>query len=487
MEDTRLLASAPPTAYDATDLEKAPTEAPASPREELVPLLQLAWPMFASFAMEMLPGFLSVALVGHIESPHTKEFVDAATLSTVFLNVSGLSVGLGLASAMDTLCAQSVGAGKSHLLGIYLQSGIIVLSLAYVPMVLLNWHTTYFLDALGQDATVSALAGNFSRVTVLCLPSLFCYELLKKVMQAQEVVDVMVFIAAASNVVYVGVGYYLCYHTSLGFLGAAYARLVSNFVMPLLVLPYLAWNPVHRTWWAEGETLGTQWRAALAHVSEFIVFGVPGMLMMLMEWWAFEIVALMAGWMADPVLSLSVHSVLVNLVSVLYSVFFGISEAATIRIGTALGANEPARAKAIAVAAFVAAFGSALGVAGILLCTHNVLPALFINDPAAIAQTQRMLFFFAMFELVDGSNCIAQGLLRGMGRQSIGAFVNAMAYYAVGIPVAAVAGFAWHMDIEGLWLGITFGISTACVVFVYTIFRTDWRTMADNAAERMAE
>ncbi|EQC24928.1 hypothetical protein SDRG_17186 [Saprolegnia diclina VS20] len=477
-------AYAPPPA----DLEKASAiETPTSTRAEILSLVQLAYPLVATFAMEFLPGFLSVALVGHLNSAYTKEFVDAAALSTVFLNVSGLSIGFGLASAMDTLCSQSVGAGKIYMLGVYLQSGMIVLSLAYIPMVLMNYNTTFFLNLLGQDAMVASLAGEFSRVTVFCLPSLFLYELLKKVLQAQHIVAPMAYIAVASNFIYIAVGYYLCYHTSLGFIGAAYARLVSNSCMPLMVLPYLLWNPVYTTWWPDEHTMSSQWGEAFAHVYEFVTFGVPGMLMMLMEWWAFEMLALMAGWMPNPVLSISVHSVLINLSAMAYSLFLGISVATTIRVGNALGAYEPQRAKAIAKAAYCVSFAAAMFVATFFLATHNVLPAFFINDPSSIAQTQRALFFFVIFEVLDAMNCVAQGILRGMGRQAIGAYVNAMAYYAVGIPVAGVVGFYCELDVQGLWIGIAVGVFSAFCVYSWTLQHTNWRAMADKAVERMTD
>ncbi|KDO30696.1 hypothetical protein SPRG_04598 [Saprolegnia parasitica CBS 223.65] len=483
-EATSLLSPRAPT---DSDVEAAMTlETPINPRAEIIALLHLAGPMFATFLLEILPGFLSVVLVGHINSPHTKEFVDAATMSTVFFNVCGLSIGVGLATAMDTLCSQCVGAGKEHLLGMYLQSGFVALLLAYVPMLVLNWHTTYFLEALGQDPMVATLAGDFSCITIFSLPLIFVYELLKKVLQAQEIVSPMVYIAVLGNTVFVAVGYYLCYFTDIGFLGAAYARVACSASMPIFALLYLAWHPVYKSWWPTDTSAASQWRDAVAHVPEFIALGVPGMLMILMDWWAFEILAFMAGWLPFPVLSLSVHSVLVTITVLVYSVYFGISEATTIRIGLALGANEPMRAHAISNLAQRISFVAAIFVAGLFVLTHNVLPALFIKDHDSITKTQRALYFLALFEFVDGMNCVVQGILRGMGRQSIGAYVNAAAYYGVGIPMAALFGFYFEGNVLGLWAGITFGPLAAYCIFSWILWGTDWRAVARRTFDRMA-
>ncbi|EQC38319.1 hypothetical protein SDRG_04038 [Saprolegnia diclina VS20] len=74
-----------------------------------------------------------------------------------------------------------------------------------------------------------------------------------------------------------------------------------------------------------------------------------------------------------------------------------------------------------------------------------------------------------------------------MGRQSIGAYVNAAAYYAVGIPMAALFGFYFEGNVFGLWAGIALGLLTACCIFSWILRGTDWRAAARNTFERMAD
>ncbi|ETV77787.1 hypothetical protein, variant 3 [Aphanomyces astaci] len=378
------------TKHQQADLEKVHLNADAHPdlRQETVALLQLAFPIIATLALEFLPGAFSVAIVGHIDSPLRKEYVDAATLSTMFLNISGLSIGCGLSTAMDTLCSQTVGAGKLYNLGMYFQSGLIVLGSMFLPSLILNYHAEYFLLALHQDPVVAALAGTYSRVSVWCLPGFFLYELLKKVLQAQNIVHPMAYIAIVSNVVYGLLGYYMCYYTELSFLGAAYARTISNTLLPVFALIYLTWNPVYKVWWPADHSVSSQWKAALAHVPEFFTLGIPGMLMMLMEWWAFEVCAVMAGWMEDPVLAISVQSVLMSLSAQAYSLFLGLSIATTVRLGNALGANEPHRAELISRVALGVALVAGAFVSLVFLVTHEYLPLIFISDPASIEYVQ---------------------------------------------------------------------------------------------------
>ncbi|KAF0728872.1 hypothetical protein Ae201684_013441 [Aphanomyces euteiches] len=247
--------------------------------EESFELVKLALPIIATLILEFLPGAFAVAVVGHIDSPLKKEYVDAATLSVMFLNITGLSIGFGLSTAMDTLCSQTVGAGKLYNLGMYFQSGLIVLGSMFIPAWIVNYNTEFFLLALGQDPTVAALAGSFSKISVFAMPGVFLYELIKKM--------------------YFGLGYYLCYETDIGFLGAAYARAISQSLLPIFAYLYLLWNPVHKDWWPTDH----------------------GMLMMILEWWAFELCEVIAGWMPNPVLSISVQSVLMSLASQAFSIY----------------------------------------------------------------------------------------------------------------------------------------------------------------------
>ncbi|KAF0717786.1 Aste57867_2103 [Aphanomyces stellatus] len=127
-----LIAALTPTKSKQLDKIHFNVDAAPSFRDEAIALIQFAFPIITTLVLEFLPGAFSVAIVGHIDSPLRKEFVDAATLSTMFLNITGLSIGFGLSTAMDTLCSQTVGAGKLYNLGMYFQSGLIVLG--YVLM-----------------------------------------------------------------------------------------------------------------------------------------------------------------------------------------------------------------------------------------------------------------------------------------------------------------------------------------------------------------
>eukprot|EP00128_Syssomonas_multiformis_P014961 Colp12_sorted_trinity150504_noHs@14191 len=105
-------------------------------RVEWLALFQLTWPVVLTFVLEMSPGIVSVAFVGHLPG---QLYLDASALATMFSNVTGLSIGFGLTTALDTLASQANGAKNYKLIGVYVQRGLLIIALACVPIWAVNW------------------------------------------------------------------------------------------------------------------------------------------------------------------------------------------------------------------------------------------------------------------------------------------------------------------------------------------------------------
>ncbi|ETK87217.1 hypothetical protein L915_08305, partial [Phytophthora nicotianae] len=175
-----------PSLQSEQDLDRLDEPNP-QPKDEAKILVKLVGPVMITTFLEFLPGFMSIILAGNMDSPQSQHYVDAATFSITILNMTSLSVGLGLASALDTLCSQAHGAKRYEKIGIYFQTGVIVLTVTLIPMLFVNAFTEPILKWLGQDAEVASYAGEFSRWMLPGVPCLFLYELTRKVLQAQNI------------------------------------------------------------------------------------------------------------------------------------------------------------------------------------------------------------------------------------------------------------------------------------------------------------
>ncbi|RLN94912.1 hypothetical protein BBJ28_00016718 [Nothophytophthora sp. Chile5] len=454
--------------------ELQPHEPEPDAAQELQTLLTLVYPVVTT-ALEFLPGFTCIILAGHMESPRTQQY---------FMNITAYSVGFGLTSALDTLCSQAYGARRFEKIGIYFQAGLQIICACLGPIFLLNWYSERFLLAMGQDPEVSRLAQDFSRWVLLGVPFVFLYELVRKVLQAQNIMKPLVAIAALGNVVNIVTGYVLTYHTSMGFEGIALSRSLGNIALPLLLVPYFYLHPHHLSQWWRGWDV----KAAMAHIGLFLRLGVPGMLMMVMEWWAFELLTLMAGVLPNPVVSVSAHAVLVNINNLIYMIFAGLAVAVNIRVGNCLGANAPKQAKLACGVALTLTLAISLTFAVSLFVFRGSIPILFLNDQQSIARAASVLAVWAPLEVLDGLNAVIQGVFRGAGKQKVAATVNVVAYYVFGIPLGALLGFHFVFGVEGLWLGFGFGIFVSASLLFFLLFeRWTWVELAEDAQKRTAE
>ncbi|KAG6596054.1 Multidrug/Oligosaccharidyl-lipid/polysaccharide (MOP) Flippase Superfamily [Phytophthora cinnamomi] len=435
-------------------------------------LLKLVGPVMITTFFEFLPGFLSIVLAGNMDSPYTPQYL---------LTLVSTAIGLGLTSALDTLCSQAYGAKRPEKIGEYVQTGVVVLSANLILVFATSWHAEVLLTWLGQDAEVASLSASFSRWMLPGIPFHYAYELTRKALQAQHILTPLVIIAVVGNAVNIGVGYLLAYHTSVGFNGIAMGRSVGNMVLPLCLIPYFVWRPHHlRQWWASPWNL----KVALGHLQVFMRLGVPGMLMNAMEMWGLETLSILSGLLPDSVVSVAAHSVLVNVNLLVYTTFAGLSVAANIRVGNCLGAGLPKTARLARTAALRITFGVATVFALFLYGFNGAIPRLFLNAGKSADLASKVMALWSPLTVVDGLNCVSQGIFRGAGEQKSGAITNALAYYGVGIPAGVYLAFQCELGVEGLWFGTGIGDTLAVITLTLLMkYCWNWEKLADRAKD----
>lgn len=160
-----------------------------------------------------------------------------------------------------------------------------------------------------------------------------------------------------------------------------------------------------------------------------IRLALPGLVMILAEYLAFEILTLSASWISPT--HLATQSVLSTISTLAYQIPFPVSIAASTRIANLIGATLSDAAKINAKVSVVIAL--AIGTLNmiVLSSTRNYIPKLFTSDPEVIELTANTLPLNAAFQLFDALAALMNGILRGLGRQEVGGYVNLFAYYVV--------------------------------------------------------
>eukprot|EP00123_Amoebidium_parasiticum_P011426 comp20707_c0_seq1/m.27002 comp20707_c0_seq1/g.27002 ORF comp20707_c0_seq1/g.27002 comp20707_c0_seq1/m.27002 type:complete len:522 (-) comp20707_c0_seq1:512-2077(-) len=443
-------------------------------RQEMWQTWCLAWPIIGTFMLQMGPGMINVLFLGRLP---IKEALGAGTLATMYLNITGNTVAMGLATAMDTLCSQAYGSGQKEKLGVVLQRALMILWLISLPI----GATWYFAEDLllwvKQDPAVAHLSGKFCRESLIGMWAIFIYMCLQKYLQAQGIVKPAMYIAIFSNLATVFLNWFFIFFLDMGFSGAPLARACCQWMNVILLLGYM------KVTGAGSETWGGWSRDAFKEWGGFLALAIPGLIMSCAEFWAFEIQTLFAGYFGTEYLS--AQSVIIQIICVSGMAPMGVGVASSIRVGNYLGKGNAKDGKKAAVSALMIALIMTTVTSALAIGFRYQIPRIYTQFDDVVHVAADVILVVGGFLIFDGTQATASGILRGCGRQSVGAILNAVCYYGIGLPLGYYFGFKLDHKTRGLWEGMFIALIIVCSVMVYMTLNTDWEKQVRLAHERL--
>ncbi|GAV62285.1 MatE domain-containing protein [Cephalotus follicularis] len=445
---------------------------PSQVLEELKELWAMALPITAMNCLVYVRAVVSVLFLGRLGS---RELAGGA-LSIGFTNITGYSVLVGLASGLEPVCSQAYGSKNWDLLSLSLQRMIMILFFAIIPISVLWVNLENIMVFLGQDKNITAMAGTYA---IYSIPDLLTNTLLQPLrvfLRSQRVTKPMMWCTLVAVMFHIPLNYVLVMVMGLGVPGVAMASVVTNLNMVVLMVGFV---------WASG-----RWEMRLAAgiggvcggVGPLLKLAVPSCLGICLEWWWYEIVTVLAGYLANPTLAVAATGILIQTTSMMYTVPMALAGCVSARVGNELGAGKPYKAKLAAMVAL----GSAL-VMGILNVTWTVIlrerwAGLFTKDELVKVLVASVMPIIGVCELANCPQTTGCGILRGTARPVIGARVNLGSFYFVGTPVAVGLAFGLKVGFSGLWYGLLSAQVACAVSILYVILvRTDWEAEALKA------
>ncbi len=394
------------------------------------------------------------------------EALAAVTLASSFyfvLFLFGGGFGLAVMPMVATAVAEEdeTSIRRSTRMGVWL-------SLLYAVLVMpLLWWSHPILIAAGQDPQVAETASQYLRVAGWGLFPALVVMVLKSYLAALERTQIVLWITVTAAVVNALTNYALIFGNwgapELGVMGAAIASVVTQMVSLVAVVVYAVrvlpeHNLFQRFWRPDWEMLYSVLR-----------LGIPIGFTLLAEVSLFAMSAFMMGWIG-PV-PLAAHGIALNLASATFMVHLGLSNAATIRAGNALGRKDRPHlekgAKAVTVMSLLV---SVLTIILFVTCAEPLISVFVEPDdpqrPQILAIGTGLLAMAALFQLVDGAQVIALGLLRGLQDAKVPMVMAGLSYWVVGIPASYYFGFVQGMDGIGIWMGLVLGLACAAVLLM---------------------
>lgn len=441
---------------------------------EMWVLFKYSLPLIVTFLLQYSLNVASVFSVGRLGSAE----LAAVSLSTMTANITGYSIIQGVSTCLDTLCAQAYGRKDYNTVGLYLVRCTILLFIVYVFVFALWMFGSEPILALlieSSDPKIVKLASRYLQVLSFGVPGFIIFENCKHYLQCIGIFHAptyVLFFCAPLNIV---LNYLLVWNQTIGigFLGAPLAVVITNWVMCFSLCGYI--------WFVDGkqclpkDSTGKITffnKAYLQNWPRMIELAIPGVLQVLAEWLAFEIITFVASKFGTEYLA--AQSIVSTTSVLLYQIPFALSISTSTRVAWYIGAAAKKSVITTTKAALYLSLLLGLNNCWILWRFRYWLASLYTNDPEVIRLAAPVIIIAAIYQINDFLSCCTGGILRGQARQKIGGYLNLVSYYMIALPISITLATHYDMKLMGLWIGMIialFFVSMSQLAFVLT---SDW-------------
>ena len=422
---------------------------------ELGETLRLAAPMALTQLSQIAMMTTDLAFIGRLGG----EAVAAVALAGTVYWIS-FTFGMGLMSAVAPLAAQAFGAGKARMVRRSLRAGLWAALLISLPIMAFSLRGEGILLALGQAPLPAHLAQQYLfGLAWGVLPALW-FIALRGFMGAVNRPEPVLWITLTAIPANAALVYLLIYGEfglpRLGLFGAGLATTMVNFATFFAGL----WFSARRAPFADYRVLTRFWRIDWSLMRQLVIIGAPISIAFLLEYGLFTAAALLMGRISTT--ALAAHQIALQVAAILFMVPYGISMAATIRVGHAVGRIDAAGVKRAGHVAMLIGVAIAAILTLAVIATRFGIARLFFgegltNADATIELAATLLLIGATFFVTDGLQTIAAGALRGMKDTSVPLLFAAFGYWVIGFSVACWLGFWTLLGAVGVWIGLSLG------------------------------
>jgi multidrug resistance protein, MATE family len=448
-------------------------------RRELRPTLRLAVPIVLAELSRMTMSMVDTIMVGHL--PNAALAIGAVALGSGLYYTIAI-FGSGLMLGLDTLVSQAFGRDDLHDARHSLINSVVMAVLLAPLLMAAVSLMPGLMQRVGVKAEIISATAPFLRALNWGTLPLLVYFTLRRYLQAVHIVKPVTFALVTANLVNVLFNWIFIYgHLGVrayGVPGSGWSTCLARTYMAGVLLAALVYYDRPRRLLLREHA----WRVDFRRMHALLQLGGPAAAQILLEIGGFTAVGALAG--KVDALALAAHQIALNCAAFTYMVPLGISSAAAVRVGHALGAGDPAGARRAGWMSIL--LGSAfMFTAGLVFVSiPRWIASAYTRDPAVIRAGATLLLIAAAFQLFDGIQTVTTGALRGAGETRTPMVANFIAYWLVGLPFGYALCFRAHWGVAGLWIGLSIGVVLVALIVLYAWWRrmhTRNPALADSA------
>jgi MATE family multidrug resistance protein len=434
-------------------------------RAELRATLALAWPLILANVTQQAIQATDILLMGRLGASQ----LAAATLAlnmTFTFNVFFLGLLIASSPLMATALGQRFNAVRD--VRRTFRAGLWILIIGLPFYWLLLWHVGALMRALGQSPELASQGQTFLRAYMWCTAPWLLFQLLRNFVSALERPRIILWLSIAG----IGLNAVLSWSLIFGRLGLPALGLVGGGLGSTL------------TWWILCAALilviyrdrqfrrfhpfGRFWRFDGERTMSMVRLGWPIGVTMALEMGVFALAAYFMGWLGAS--AVAAHAVALQIAALTFMVPLGLGQAATVRVGLALGRRDEAGIARAGWTSWIVGVGFMGAMALVMWSMPRLLVTMFLSDVPANAAVIGLAVSFlqvaAAFQLVDGAQVIGAGMLRGLHDTRWPLIFALFGYWVVGLGIGTWLGFGADWKGVGIWIGLASGLAAVAVLML---------------------
>lgn len=433
-------------------------------RHESRATLALSWPIILTNLAQMALNTTDVVMLGRLGS-------DALAAGALGFNLYFplAMLGIGVVSAVAPMVARELGRRNNSVRDVRstVRQGFWAAIALFLPVSVILWFTEPILVAIGQDPALAADAARYDRALEWAyLPFLF-YLVLRSFVTALERpvwAFLVVGVAVPLNVL-------LDWCLIFGNLGFPRMELVgaglATSVVSTLMFAGLAASILSDRRFRRYHVFGHFWHPHWQRFRELWRLGLPIAATLVFEVSIFNAAVFLMGLVGST--ALAAHAIAIQIASLTFMVPLGFSQAATVRVGRALGAGDRTAIRRAGWSAFILGVGFMALTGCVMLLAPRALIAAFLDlslpeNAPVVELAVTFITFAALFQVFDGAQAVGAGMLRGLHDTRIPMFFAAIGYWGVGLLLGVVLAFPLGLGGAGIWIGLAAGLGSVAVL-----------------------
>lgn len=432
-------------------------------RAEMMAAMKLGWPLILTNLSQAALTATDVILIGRMGP----DVLASAVLATSFYHTTMIFC-MGLVTAVMPMVAMTLGKNRHSVREVRrtVRQGLWTAIMICIPFWIMLWHAEGIFIALGQRPDVAARSIELMRTLQWALLPYLGYIVLRSFLAALEKPLWTLLIAMMAIVFNALAAWSLIYGhfglPALGLRGAGIATSLSSFMMFFGLAMVIVTHKKFRRY----AMFGRFWRPDWPRLLELWRLGLPMGLTFVFESSIFYAAVLMMGKISPT--ALAAHAVAMQVASLSFMVPLGFGQVATVRVGRAYGARD---ANGLYYAGY-SAYYLGIGFMALMAVLMTIMPKVFIgaflnlHDPANTAVIQLAMSYLvlaAIFQIFDGGQVVAAGMLRGLQDTRIPMYLAFLGYWGIGLPLGAALAFWADWKGTGVWVGLAAGLAVVAV------------------------